>query len=53
LEAGTNRVRIQYLETGKREPELATLLVLADALAVSLDEGRGSCGAAGAAGEAS
>jgi transcriptional regulator with XRE-family HTH domain len=38
LEAGMNRVHIQYLETGKREPELATLLILADALGVSLDE---------------
>ena len=33
-----NRVHTQYLETGKREPELATLLILADALGVLLDE---------------
>jgi transcriptional regulator with XRE-family HTH domain len=38
LEANLNRVHIQYLETGKREPELATLLILAGALEVSLDE---------------
>jgi transcriptional regulator with XRE-family HTH domain len=38
LEASMNRVHIQYLETGKREPELATLLILADALDVSLDQ---------------
>jgi transcriptional regulator with XRE-family HTH domain len=37
LEAHMNRVHVQYLETGKREPELATLLILADALGVSLD----------------
>jgi transcriptional regulator with XRE-family HTH domain len=38
LEANMNRVHIQYLESGKREPELATLLVLANALEVSLDQ---------------
>ena len=38
LKANMNRVHILYLETGKREPELATLLILADALGVSLDE---------------
>jgi transcriptional regulator with XRE-family HTH domain len=37
LETNMNRVHIYYLETGKREAGLATLLILADALDVSVD----------------
>jgi transcriptional regulator with XRE-family HTH domain len=35
--ASLNRVHVTYLENGRREPSLATLLILADALGVSLD----------------
>jgi transcriptional regulator with XRE-family HTH domain len=37
LTANLHRAHIYLLETGQREPELATLLILADALKVSLD----------------
>lgn len=38
LEANLNRVYVYYLEQGKREPGLGTLMVLAETLGVSLDE---------------
>ena len=37
LEAKLNRVHVYYLENGRREPELSTLLILADTLEVSFD----------------
>jgi transcriptional regulator with XRE-family HTH domain len=38
LEAKMNRVHVHYLEQGKREPGLGTLMVLGKTLEVSLDE---------------
>jgi DNA-binding XRE family transcriptional regulator len=36
--AGLHRNHVGFLESGKREPSLSTLLILAEALGVSIDE---------------
>jgi DNA-binding XRE family transcriptional regulator len=47
--ADLHRTHVGFLEQGRREPSLSTLLILADALGVSVERlARGSSGAEGA-----